>query len=147
MIEAVAVAVADETQPGEARRVASGMARLLGFDETSVGRVAVVVTEVATNIVKHGGGGEILVRPLQEEDERGIELVGLDKGWRIEVRERGHGSWGDRADGRRARDLLPAGQRNGGARAYLAETIQPASADSRGGGGGQRGQARRRHMR
>jgi anti-sigma regulatory factor (Ser/Thr protein kinase) len=80
MIEAVAVAVADETQPGEARRVASGMARLLGFDETSVGRVAVVVTEVATNIVKHGGGGEILVRPLQEEDERGIELVGLDKG-------------------------------------------------------------------
>ncbi len=80
MIEAVAVAVADETQPGEARRVASGMARLLGFDETSAGRVALVVTEVATNIVKHGGGGEILIRPLQEEGERGIELVGLDKG-------------------------------------------------------------------
>ena len=80
MIEAVAVAVADETQPGEARRVASGMARLLGFDETSAGRVALVVTEVATNIVKHGGGGEILIRPLQEDDERGIELIGLDKG-------------------------------------------------------------------
>jgi len=80
MIEAVAVAVADETQPGEARRMASGMARLLGFDETSVGRVALVVTEVATNIVKHGGGGEVLIRPLQEDDERGIELLGLDKG-------------------------------------------------------------------
>jgi anti-sigma regulatory factor (Ser/Thr protein kinase) len=80
MIEAVAVSVVDETQPGEARRVASGMARLLGFDETSAGRVAVVVTEVATNIVKHGGGGEVLIRPLQEDDERGIELLGLDKG-------------------------------------------------------------------
>jgi len=80
MIEAVAVAVADETQPGEARRVASGMAKLLGFDETAAGRVALVVTEVATNIVKHGGGGEILIRPLQQHDERGIELVGLDKG-------------------------------------------------------------------
>jgi anti-sigma regulatory factor (Ser/Thr protein kinase) len=80
MIEAVAVAVADETQPGEARRVASGMARLLGFDETSAGRVALVATEVATNIVKHGGGGEILIRPLQQDDERGIELLGLDKG-------------------------------------------------------------------
>ncbi len=81
MIEAVAVAVADETQPGEARRVASGMARLLGFDETSAGRVALVVTEVATNIVKHGGGGEILIRPLQEEDERQIrqkaDLAGI----------------------------------------------------------------------
>jgi anti-sigma regulatory factor (Ser/Thr protein kinase) len=80
MIEAVAVAVAEETQPGEARRVASGMARLLGFDETSAGRVSLVVTEVATNIVKHGGGGEVLIRPLQEDDERGIELLGLDKG-------------------------------------------------------------------
>jgi anti-sigma regulatory factor (Ser/Thr protein kinase) len=80
MIEAVAVAVADKTQPGEARRVASGMARLLGFDETAAGRVALVVTEVATNIVKHGGGGEILIRPLQQDDERGIELLGLDKG-------------------------------------------------------------------
>jgi len=80
MIEGVAVAVADETQPGEARRVASGMAKLLGFDETAAGRVALVVTEVATNIVKHGGGGEVLIRPLQQDEERGIELVGLDKG-------------------------------------------------------------------
>ena len=120
MIEAVAVAVADETQPGEARRVASGMARLLGFDETSAGRVAVVVTEVATNIVKHGGGGEVLIRPLQQDDERGIELLGLDKGpgitnlteSRVDGVSRsgsaGTGSGGDRADGRRARDLLPA---------------------------------------
>jgi anti-sigma regulatory factor (Ser/Thr protein kinase) len=80
MIEAVAVSVAEETQPGEARRVANGMARLLGFDETSAGRVALVVTEVATNIVKHGGGGEVLIHPLQQDDERGIELIGLDKG-------------------------------------------------------------------
>jgi anti-sigma regulatory factor (Ser/Thr protein kinase) len=80
MIEAVTVLVADDSQPGEARRVASGMARLLGFDETTAGRVALVVTEVATNIVKHGGGGEILIRPLQQDDGRGIELVGLDKG-------------------------------------------------------------------
>jgi anti-sigma regulatory factor (Ser/Thr protein kinase) len=80
MIEAVTVLVADDSQPGEARRVASGMAKLLGFDETTAGRVALVVTEVATNIVKHGGGGEILIRPLQQDEERGIELVGLDKG-------------------------------------------------------------------
>jgi anti-sigma regulatory factor (Ser/Thr protein kinase) len=80
MIEAISVPVVDETQPAEARRAAGAMSKLLGFDETTAGRVAIVVTEAATNIVKHGGGGEILIRPLQDEDESGIEVVALDKG-------------------------------------------------------------------
>jgi anti-sigma regulatory factor (Ser/Thr protein kinase) len=80
MIEAVTVGVVDQTQPAEARRVASTMARLLEFDDTTAGRVALVATEVATNLVKHGGGGEILIRPLDHDDERGIELLALDKG-------------------------------------------------------------------
>ena len=80
MIEAAAVPVVDTTQPGEVRRAASTMAKQLGFDETTVGRVAVVATEAATNIVKHGKGGEVLLRPLQVDGERGIELIALDKG-------------------------------------------------------------------
>jgi len=80
MIEAAAVPVVDTSQPGEARRVAATMARHLGFDETNQGRVAVVATEAATNIVKHGKGGEVLLRPLQEDGECGIELLALDKG-------------------------------------------------------------------
>ena len=80
MIETVVVTVKENTQPGEARRVAITLARQLGFDEITAGRVAIVVTEAATNIVKHGAGGEIVFRPLQEEGERGIELLALDKG-------------------------------------------------------------------
>jgi len=80
MIDAAAVPIVDPSQPGEARRAASVMAKQLGFDETTVGRVAVVATEAATNIVKHGKGGEVLLRPLQENGERGIELIALDKG-------------------------------------------------------------------
>jgi anti-sigma regulatory factor (Ser/Thr protein kinase) len=80
MFETVAVTVMENTQPGEARRVAITLARQLGFDETTAGRLAIVVTEAATNIVKHGGGGEILIRPLREDGERGIELLALDKG-------------------------------------------------------------------
>jgi anti-sigma regulatory factor (Ser/Thr protein kinase) len=80
MFEAAAVTVVDNTQPSEARRVAITLARQLGFDETTAGRLAIVVTEAATNIVKHGGGGEIVIRPLQADGERGIELLALDKG-------------------------------------------------------------------
>jgi len=80
VIEAVAVPVVDTSQPGEARRAATAMAKQLGFDEATLGRVAVVATEAATNIVKHGKGGEVLLRPLQDDGECGIELLALDKG-------------------------------------------------------------------
>ena len=36
------------------------MAQQNGFGESDVGRVALVTTELATNLIKHGGGGEIL---------------------------------------------------------------------------------------
>ena len=80
MFESVAVTVVENTQPGEARRVAITLARQLGFDETTAGRLAIVVTDSTTNIVTHGGGGEIVIRPLQEDGERGIELLALDTG-------------------------------------------------------------------
>jgi len=81
VIEAVAVPVVDSSQPGEARRAAIAMAKQLGFDEAILGRVAVVATEAATNIVKHGEGGEVLLRPLQDDGgECGIELLALDRG-------------------------------------------------------------------
>jgi anti-sigma regulatory factor (Ser/Thr protein kinase) len=50
-----------------------------GFDETATGRVAVVVTEAATNLVKHAGGGEILLQPVVEGDQVSIEVLALDK--------------------------------------------------------------------
>ena len=36
--------------------------RELGFDETSQGRVALVVSEAASNLIKHAGGGELIVQ-------------------------------------------------------------------------------------
>ena len=49
------VVVQDASQVSEARRLAVGIARELGFGETETGQVALVVTEAATNLVKHGG--------------------------------------------------------------------------------------------
>lgn len=65
---------------GEARRLISAAARRLGFDETRAGKVAIVVTEMAGNLVKHAGGGEILVRALRSGETDGLEILALDRG-------------------------------------------------------------------
>src|SRR5580658_8460483 len=53
------------------------MARSLGFDEASAERAAIVTTEACTNLLKHGGGGTIL---LTANNSLGIELLALDSG-------------------------------------------------------------------
>jgi len=56
------------------------MAARHGIGVTDSGRVALVATELATNILKHGSGGEILVGTFGEGTDSGIELIALDKG-------------------------------------------------------------------
>lgn len=73
--------VAHPADAGEARRVVATLASQLGFDEADVGRAALVATEAATNLCKHAGRGELLVRRVHEPGEPvGIELLALDKG-------------------------------------------------------------------
>ena len=76
----ISLAVQDQSQVAEARRRASDMAGRQGFAEADRGRVALVATELATNILKHGNGGEILVGVYGEGPDTGIELIALDKG-------------------------------------------------------------------
>ena len=80
MSTATRIAVVDSSQPGEARRTAVAMARKLGFDETDAGKIAIVVTEGATNLVKHGGGGEILLHAIDNGGAHGLEVIALDRG-------------------------------------------------------------------
>ena len=74
------IAVVEASQIAEARRVASKQATVLGFDETEVGRVALVATELATNLIKHGGGGEILIGDHQDARGSAVEMIALDRG-------------------------------------------------------------------
>ena len=76
----VAVPVTEASQVPEARRHAVAMARKLGFSEERAGAIAIVVTEAATNLVKHGGGGEIVLQPLHVDEARGVEIIALDRG-------------------------------------------------------------------
>ena len=70
----------DRTQVGEARRAAVQMAEALGLGETQAGKVALAVTEAATNIVKHAGTGKIVLGPLVRAASVGLEILALDRG-------------------------------------------------------------------
>ena len=76
----ISLIVNDESQVAEARREASAVARRQGLNEVDAGRVALVTTELATNLVKHARGGEILVGPYDEGGRGGVLLLALDRG-------------------------------------------------------------------
>ena len=76
----IRIAVIETSQVAEARRRATALAENAAFNPTDAGRVALVATEMATNLIKHGGGGEILARVYADPESSGIELIALDKG-------------------------------------------------------------------
>lgn len=76
----VAVEIADPSQVGEARRTAARLATGAGLDETAVGRVSLVATELGTNIIKHATRGEIIVHSRHAPESPSIELVAIDSG-------------------------------------------------------------------
>jgi anti-sigma regulatory factor (Ser/Thr protein kinase) len=76
----ILIPIDDRTQVGEARRAAAEMAAALGLGETQAGKVALAVTEAATNIVKHAGTGKILLGPLVRAPAVGLEILALDRG-------------------------------------------------------------------
>lgn len=61
---------------GEIRRTLVTWAHDLGFDETKIGKISIVVNELSSNILKHAGHGEIICTST----ENSIEIMALDKG-------------------------------------------------------------------
>jgi anti-sigma regulatory factor (Ser/Thr protein kinase) len=72
--------VTDPSGPGEVRRVATALAEQLGLDETLRGRVAIVATEIATNVQRHGGGGSVFLRAADDVTGKYVEILAVDKG-------------------------------------------------------------------
>ena len=72
--------IGDPSAVGEARRGAIALARAKHFDETDTGRVGLVVTELASNLVKHAGGGEIIIVDAGDAGDAGIDVLALDRG-------------------------------------------------------------------
>ena len=80
LLEQICVPVTESSQPAAARRAAVAVAKDTGMDETALGNLALVVTELATNLVKHAKDGQLLIRRLRDESMEGVEVLSLDKG-------------------------------------------------------------------
>jgi anti-sigma regulatory factor (Ser/Thr protein kinase) len=80
-LTSISVSVQESSQVAEGRRLAQACAERLGLDNESAGRAALVATELATNLLKHGRGGELVVRPVSDSAASGdVELLALDAG-------------------------------------------------------------------
>src|SRR5262245_14521887 len=77
----IAVILDEPTKVGEARRRATALAAALEFDATRQGKVALVVSEAASNVLRHAGGGELLIHGRGDRDAGSwLEILALDRG-------------------------------------------------------------------
>jgi anti-sigma regulatory factor (Ser/Thr protein kinase) len=74
------VELSDPSHAGEARRLALHCAEKNGFTESERGGVAIAVTELATNVLKHAGSGTILCECIGQNGNSGLRVLALDKG-------------------------------------------------------------------
>lgn len=72
----IEVEVADHSAVAEARRRASDVGVAVGFDALHVGQLALVATELSTNLIKHADKGRLLIGA----GESHVDLLALDRG-------------------------------------------------------------------
>ena len=72
--------MADASQVGDARRQAQRLAVHVGLDDVAAGRLALIVTELGNNLVRHAQGGRLLLAAGQDAALDGVEIISLDAG-------------------------------------------------------------------
>jgi anti-sigma regulatory factor (Ser/Thr protein kinase) len=74
----------DASRVGEARRHAAQAAADMGWGEVDAGRLALVVTELGTNLVRHAKNGQLLIAARPRTGTAGeaveIEMICIDEG-------------------------------------------------------------------
>jgi len=68
----------DASRVGEVRRWAAQITEELQWNETDAGRLAIVATELATNLVRHAQQGEIWIATRAAFHE--VEIIAVDRG-------------------------------------------------------------------
>src|SRR5215467_10838941 len=74
------VHVHDPATAGAVRRAALALGTEAGLGERALGNLAIVATEVATNLARHATGGVVLLRLCRTGDRTGVEIVATDTG-------------------------------------------------------------------
>jgi anti-sigma regulatory factor (Ser/Thr protein kinase) len=78
------VAIKDASSVGEVRRSAAVAAARLKLDETRAGELAILGTEVARNVLIHGGGGQVIIAGVENSGNPLARILALDSGGGIE---------------------------------------------------------------
>jgi anti-sigma regulatory factor (Ser/Thr protein kinase) len=74
------LSIDDAGSVGTARRAATGIAAGVGLPEERTADLAIVVTELASNLHRHAVEGTLLVRAVRRADRPGVQIVAVDKG-------------------------------------------------------------------
>jgi len=74
------IPVTEVSQVGEARRAATRLAADNGLDELACGRIAILTTELGTNLARHAQDGRLLVGFHAAGEGWRFEIVSLDRG-------------------------------------------------------------------
>jgi anti-sigma regulatory factor (Ser/Thr protein kinase) len=74
------VRVQENTDIASARRTAAQFAQKAGLGEEDLGALAIVVTEAAGNLIKHGRGGDLILRNVSGDSHPLIEIIAIDSG-------------------------------------------------------------------
>lgn len=80
MCNSIALPILESSQTGDARRKISSFTAQLGFPEVDQGKVSIIVTEIANNLVNHARDGQLVIRSLSENGVPGLEILALDRG-------------------------------------------------------------------
>src|SRR6266851_5341310 len=75
-----AIPISDVGDLSAARLMARSMSTAIGFDERAVEEIALVVSELAANLVKHAKGGVLRLRQTEEAGRTGIQIDSEDQG-------------------------------------------------------------------
>ncbi|MCS0628483.1 SpoIIE family protein phosphatase [Telluria mixta] len=74
-------AITHASDVAAARRAGQKLADALGFDDVKAGRLAIIITEAATNILKHAGEGTVTIMRTQSGVAMpGVDVVAVDNG-------------------------------------------------------------------
>jgi anti-sigma regulatory factor (Ser/Thr protein kinase) len=72
--------VADSSSIGEGRRLAIRLAEGIGFDEGVKGKIAIVISELVTNLIKYASGGELVLESQSSPDYAVLHIYAYDQG-------------------------------------------------------------------
>lgn len=76
----VRVDIAGQSDIGECRRTAKRLGEACKLGDNDVGKSCIVATELATNVVRHGASGEMLLQVLNDGLTPQLEMLAIDRG-------------------------------------------------------------------